>query len=84
MNNENELVVKLDTNIYFNFTEDKRADKTVSEIRFYSTTNDPRNSFLDIGYRSDNVKSIEDAKAEIERYRNENKNLEENLPPGQE
>lgn len=79
-----ELVLKLDKPIYFIFRQHNGSGKIMTLIRFYKELGNPDKSFLNSGYRSDNVKSIEDAKAEIERYREENKIFEENLPPGQE
>ncbi|TGL17394.1 hypothetical protein EHQ47_19560 [Leptospira bourretii] len=84
MVDEDELRIKLNEYIYFNFTEDKRSDRVVQEINFYTKSKDPKNSFLDIGYKSGNVKSIEDARTQLDRYEKENKIFEENLPPGQE
>lgn len=84
MKSDDEFVMKLSKNAFFKFIEENRSDGVFVKIRFYKVSNDSDNSFLTYGYRSDNVKSIEDAKAEIERYREENKIFEENLPPGQE
>ncbi|TGM20049.1 hypothetical protein [Leptospira meyeri] len=84
MNSNDEFVMKLTKNFFFKFIEEKRSDGIFVKIRFYKVSNDSDNSFLTYGYKSDEVKSIEDAKAELEKYRKENEIFEENLPPGQE